>query len=359
MSRRGMIPLHLESSQYRYRALIGTGGIGTGTFFALQGDETLGREESRLGYVLDRRDYCKLHIVSHYVKILLGSEFAVLPLGYVGDDDAGGQLLREMQAIDLDLTYLQQYPGYPTLFSFCLVYPDGSGGNLTTADSACSQVTAKTIEHAGEAFSRFQGQGIALAMPEVPLEARLRLLQLGRAQGLFCVGSFVSDEIGTVVRTPVLRSIDLLALNIDEAAAVVRLSVEDSPLLTIIEQAIQTLRRIHPTMFISITAGKQGSWIWDGALLSYLPSLEVDVKSTAGAGDAHLSGLIAGLTAGLSLPQAHELATLMAALSVESEHTIHPGLDAQALKIFAQFRHIAVCDGVKKLIRLFPFDQGG
>ena len=41
-------------------------------FFALDGNHTLGREESRSGHFLDRRDYCKLHIVSHYVCRLLG-----------------------------------------------------------------------------------------------------------------------------------------------------------------------------------------------------------------------------------------------------------------------------------------------
>ena len=59
----------------RYRAMIGTGGIGSGMFFALDGDHTLGREESRSGRFLDRRDYCKLHIIAHYVKALLGPAF--------------------------------------------------------------------------------------------------------------------------------------------------------------------------------------------------------------------------------------------------------------------------------------------
>ena len=45
--------------------MIGVGGIGSGVFFALDGNHTLGREESRGGRFLDRRDYCKLHIVSH------------------------------------------------------------------------------------------------------------------------------------------------------------------------------------------------------------------------------------------------------------------------------------------------------
>ena len=79
----------LESLGLRYRALIGTGGIGSGNFFALDGNHTLGREESRSGHFLDRRDYCKLHIVSHYVCRLLGGSFSVIPLGMVGADDVG------------------------------------------------------------------------------------------------------------------------------------------------------------------------------------------------------------------------------------------------------------------------------
>ncbi len=61
--------------------MIGTGGIGSGRFFALDGNHTLGREESRSGRFLDRRDYCKLHIVSHYVRPLLGPSFTAIAIG--------------------------------------------------------------------------------------------------------------------------------------------------------------------------------------------------------------------------------------------------------------------------------------
>ena len=37
--------------------MIGVGGIGTGTLIELDGDETLGRTESRMGRLLDARDY--------------------------------------------------------------------------------------------------------------------------------------------------------------------------------------------------------------------------------------------------------------------------------------------------------------
>jgi hypothetical protein len=55
--------LNTGGRDLRFHTLIGTGGIGTGSFFQLRGDHTLGREESRGGRFLDRRDYCKLHIV--------------------------------------------------------------------------------------------------------------------------------------------------------------------------------------------------------------------------------------------------------------------------------------------------------
>src|SRR5512139_4115739 len=133
-------PLRIDRARFRYRAMIGVGGIGSGAFFALTGNATLGREESRGGRFLDRRDYCTLHIITHYVKTLLGPLFETLPIGRVGDDAAGQELLREMGRAGLDLRYVEITPGSRTLSSFCLVYPDGSGGNLTTTDSASGLV---------------------------------------------------------------------------------------------------------------------------------------------------------------------------------------------------------------------------
>ena len=349
-----MIPLQRNIKNSRYQAMIGVGGIGTGTFFELQGNTTLGREESRLGRFLDRRDYCKLHIVAHYVKTLLGPEFVVKPVGKVGDDTVGKELIQEMQNAGLDLNYVQYSPGHPTLSSFCIVYPDGSGGNLTTDDSACSQVDARAVEDAEEAFLRFQGHGVALAMPEVPLAARERLLQLGRKHQLFCVASFVSDELPSIQQSCILQQIDLLALNRDEAAAVSGVSAEETPTKSIVEQTVATLTAINPALQISITAGKQGSWVWDGVQLSHSPGLDVQAKSTAGAGDAHLSGLVAGITAGLTLSQAQELATLVAALSVTSEHTINKTIDARTLNAFADSTQAVLCDAVRALLAVSP-----
>jgi len=347
-----MIPLKLELSACCYRAMLGVGGIGSGRFFALNGNQTLGREESRSGRFLERRDYCKLHIISHYVQTLLGPRFTTIPIGKVGDDDAGKQLLAEMQAAGLDLRYVQPSAGDPTLFSFCFIYPDGSGGNLTTDDSACSRVDAAFVSEAEPEFARWEGCGIALAAPEVPMPARRRALELGSQYRFWRVASFAAEEIASAIDDGTLAHIDLLALNLDEAAAAAGVSSEAETPAAVAAAAAGRLGALQPALCLAITAGRRGSWTWDGSSLVHLPAVTTAAVSTAGAGDAFLAGMMAGLVAGLPLSQAQGLATLTAALSVTSPHTINPLIDGRSLRAFAAQVHFPACQAVMNLLEV-------
>jgi sugar/nucleoside kinase (ribokinase family) len=330
--------------------MIGVGGIGSGSFFAVRGNQTLGREESRGGHFLDRRDYCKLHIVSHYVRALLGPSFTTIPVGKIGEDEVGRRLLREMDAAGLDTRYVECSPGNQTLFSFCLVYPDGSGGNLTTDDSACAHVDGAFVTRSEQEFHRHRAHGIALAVPEVPIEARAALLTLGAACGFFRVAAFTSQEMRDTIRSGLIRQVQLLAITKDEAAAAVDLSAGEVSGREIVPPAVDRLHRENPAMWLSITAGKEGSWTWDGDALHHVPALNAPVSSTAGAGDAHLSGVIAGITAGLALPDAQQLGTLVAAFSVTSPHTIHPGVSRESLGEFARQSNAHLSASVSALL---------
>jgi len=64
--------LNFDPNKMRFTGVIGTGGIGAGKFFVLNGNHTLGREESRNGHFLDIHDYCKQHIILYYIRKLLG-----------------------------------------------------------------------------------------------------------------------------------------------------------------------------------------------------------------------------------------------------------------------------------------------
>ncbi len=327
--------LAVGTDAWRYQALIGTGGIGSGAFFALDGNHTLGREESRSGRFLDQRDYCKLHIITHYVQVLMGDAFDVFPIGRVGDDAAGRRLVEEMARVGMNLAHVKSTPESQTLYSFCFVYPDGSGGNLTVADSASNRVDPALVREAEPELRAFGARAIALAVPEAPLAARAELLELATRSGALRVGAFTTAEIQAAHEMGLLGRLDLLALNRDEAAMLGALP-STSPPDEIATAAVARLQWLRSELWVSITAGASGSWVWDGEALQHLPAHPVSVVNTAGAGDAHLSGLLIGLAAGLSLCDAHALAGLIAALSVTSPHTIHPGLDTGLLSSFAR-----------------------
>jgi ribokinase len=327
-------PLRVAPDAWRHRAMIGVGGIGTGAFFALAGNHTLGREESRAGHFLDRRDYCKLHIIGHYVQTVLGGGFSTFPIGQVGDDPHGSHLVEEMKAAGLDTRYVRAAAGRPTLFSFCFLYPDGSGGNLTTGDSASSGVDEALVASAEAVLGEHAGNAVALAVPEVPLAARRALLELGTAHHCHRVAAFTTGEVAEAAALGLLGRVDLLALNRDEAAVLAGTTADDPP-DRIAAAAVGRALDLQPSMHVSVTAGRLGSWVWDGGVLSHLEPVPVQVAGSAGAGDAHLAGLIAGTAAGLSLADAHHLAVLMAGLSVTSPHTICPDLDRRSLGALA------------------------
>lgn len=329
-----MNPLNVNIRQCRYQALLGTGGVGRGSFFALDGNHTLGREESRGGRFLERQDYCKLHIICHYVQVLLGPSFKVIMASKVGEDEHGRRLLAEMQETGLDTRFIPPSPEDATLYSICFVYPDGTGGNLTASNAATSKVDPAFIDELLPEFAGRRGQGIALAAPEVPLPARCRLLELGTEYDFFRAASLTYEEACSDQFIPLLPHCDLLALNLGEAAALGGVDPEQ-PALEIVQAAADRLRGLGSSACLSITGGKMGSWCWSGDTLIHTPAFPVQPVNTAGAGDAHLASLLIGMTAGLSWPAAHQLAALVAALKITSPHTIHKGLERQSLSSFA------------------------
>jgi len=341
--------LNIPLENLKYKALIGTGGIGSGSLFLIKGNHTLGREESRSGKYLDARDYCKLHIIAHNVKVILGENFQVYPVGKVGDDNIGRSIYQEMEQAGLNMEYVRYSANDRTLFGFCFLYPDGKGGNLTTDESACNKVDTPFIETVTPCFSRFEGNFITLAAPEVPLSARKRLLELTREYKGFSTASFTSGEMAEAEEAEMLGLIDLLAVNIDEASSLTGIPDRKNPEY-IVGKAIAKMQLFNPSVCLSVTAGAQGSWSWDGYKLSHFPIFPVEVKSTAGAGDAHLAGVIAGLTAGLELHQAQVLGNLAGAFSATSQHTIHPEMSGKKLKEFALIYSDTIAPDLLKLL---------
>ncbi|MFC1453240.1 carbohydrate kinase family protein [Verrucomicrobiota bacterium] len=322
----------------RHHMLIGTGGIGTGRFFALDGNRTLGREESRGGRFLDRRDYCKLHIMTHYVATLMGPGFRTLPVGRVGNDDAGRRLVEEMRSTGIDTGYVSVAPGESTLSSVCFLYPDGTGGNLTASDSASAHVDAAALSAAVAAVdsecAASAGRGAALAAPEVPLEARDALLRLGTRHGLLRAASYVSEEVAHLLDGDIAEHIDLLALNSEEAGRLAGMDPSRGD-EAVAAAAGRLLAERNAGLCLLVTGGRRGSWLFESGRLAHRAACRVELVNTAGAGDAHLAGMLSGLASGLTMLEALDLGVLLAGLSVTSPHTICPEAGRCALRELA------------------------
>jgi sugar/nucleoside kinase (ribokinase family) len=337
-----------------YTQILGVGGIGTGVFFALEGNQTLGRNESRPGRMLDVRDYCKLHIVFHYVAKLLNSRptgcpFHVQPIGNVGDDEAGRRLVQEMKDVGMDVSHVRPVAGKPTLFSVCFQYPDGHGGNITTSNSAAAALEIADLER--ECPTLFAGTGkrtMVLAAPEVPLAVRHRFLELATRAGAFRAASFVGAEILPAREAGSLALLDLLALNQSEAAELVGCEHSPERSRQFSDACLKFLRSEYPRLQLIVTAGEHGAYAFAAGDYNYRPAPKINVVSSAGAGDALLGGVLASIASGVPLLKpgradsfnrpletALDVGVLLASYTCLSPHTIHPSASVEAIADFA------------------------
>jgi sugar/nucleoside kinase (ribokinase family) len=354
-------------SRSPYRALVGVGGIGTGCFFALKGNQTLGRNESRPGRLLDVRDYCKLHIISHYVAKLLGAGgekgFRVLPIGMIGNDAGGRQVVQEMAEAGIDTSLVQSVTGKPTLFSVCFQYPDGSGGNITTSNSAAATLCDADLDAAAKFLSSGGKRVIGLAAPEVPLQVRRYFLQLATRTGAFRAASFVSAELREARESGMFDLLDLVSLNESEAAEIVGERFSLNSANSFLHRCQNFLRSSCPNLRMVVSAGAIGAYGVTRDLWNYCPAPRVQAASTAGAGDALLGGLIAAIVAGIpflkpqvsgqSLPggqlaTALDLGVLLASYKCLSPHTIHPDACLTTLIDFAGSLDLAFGPGLQQ-----------
>ncbi len=345
--------MHYLVSNAGFHTLIGVGGIGSGCFFRMESDATIGRNESRTGALLDVRDYCKLHIVTHYAARLLHAgpgRFRVLPVGKVGDDAHGHQLLLQMQQAGMDTRYISPVADRPTLFSVCFQYPDGSGGNITSFNSAAAELAPEDVRQAAQGVLARGREVIALCTPEVPMATRRCLLALAQQAGAFRVASFLAEEIAVALNDGSFELCDLVALNEAEAEAWLNIPSLPSDSQALADRVLAAIAERVPHLRVIISAGARGAFGFADGRWSHCPAHPVSVVSTAGAGDALLGGVIASLVAGVPLlpasasatmrdpdaiSSALELGVLLASFKVTSPHSIHPDADMDSLIAFA------------------------
>jgi sugar/nucleoside kinase (ribokinase family) len=277
----------------------GTGGIGTGLIFRLDGNWDLGREESRLGYLTDSRDFCKQHIILHYIA-KLARKTEVHAIGKIGLDVWGTYLIDKMQQAGIMTDAIEQTDQAGTMFSICYQYPNETGGNITSSNSACNLVSTYFIEKNSGSIDM---NSLVLAAPEVPIESRIRLLEIGRARGAFNVGAVLSGETDAFERQNGYSLCDLLSVNMDEARSI---SGIDGTVERIAWATYEKIAVFNRKIKLIVTSGKKGAYTFENERCQSVGVMDVAVASTAGAGDALLGGTIAGIINGLPFQKSND-----------------------------------------------------
>jgi ribokinase len=221
--------------------------------------------------------------------------------------DAFGQIARDTWAAEGIAARVIDDPKRPTGAAFIYVN-DRTGENaIIVVPGAADAITPADIDEARDAIA---GAGVFMTQLEQPVAAAKRGLEIARAAAVTTV--FNPAPAGPV-DDAVWPLCDFVTPNESEAALLTGLPV------TSIEEA----RRAGDVLLgkgvgcALITLGEQGALLHAHAESRHIPAFHAGpVIETAGAGDAFNGGFAAGLTAGMSPPDAARFGCAVAGISV-------------------------------------------
>ena len=183
---------------------------------------------------------------------------------------------------------------------------------------------------------------MVLAAPEVPMASRITLLELGRKYGACNAASFVTDELLEVKKRKLLGMVDILSVNIEEAALLGGISPE-SKSDRIVDACTKRVTQLNTDIRLAVTDGPAGAYGIEGGKKLFLRNFNEKVENAAGAGDAFLGGLMIGTVLGLpfisrDVASSLHLARAIANMKVRSPHTISFDVNLRSLRAFASER---------------------
>jgi len=225
-------------------------------------------------------------------------------VGHVGDDSFGEMLRGGLDTAGVDIRHLVTSPGSSGV-ALITVGPDGDN-TIIVSPGANGRLTAADVEAARPAFEVAR---VVSAQLEVPLAAVAAAAGLSKAVGARFV---LNLSPPAVIPGELLAAADPLVVNEHEAAFLLGgARPEEDP-----GRQAAALLRLGPRSVV-ITLGAAGAYVAEGSGDGTLvPSPNVPVIDTTGAGDAFTGALAWRLSVGDSLPDAARLAARVGAAAV-------------------------------------------
>jgi ribokinase len=237
---------------------------------------------------------------------LLGATVTIL--GRVGDDEFGEPLVRALEEKGIDTDLVERAPGASTGAAFITVTPDGENA-ITVAPGANRSLAPEDVDAAAGAIGDAR---VLVAQMEIPVESVLRAVEVAAERG---TRALVNLAPTFEVPRGLLEKLDPLVVNEHEAAFLLGSAVEG------VEGALSAapkLLSLGPRSAV-ITIGEGGAVFASGDSTEHLPSPEVDVVDTTGAGDAFVGALATQLARDARLEEAVAYAVRAGAAAVTRE----------------------------------------
>jgi sugar/nucleoside kinase (ribokinase family) len=253
-----------------------------------------------------------------------------LAVGGVGDDIMAEWVLARLKHFGVDVSQMQQKPGWKTSSSIVTTRADGSRPALHmkgatkdffVTDEMFPQITDATVFHIG-------GVGLTEAMDASPGKGgqNAKAMKAAKAAGaLTTVDVFAGSPKDLPAVADVLPYTDYFMPSIEEAQALCGLTDYADTAKFFFDMGVKTC---------VLTLGGEGAYYHsnDGTKFR-IPAFDIKVKCTCGCGDAFNAGFAVGLVKGFNAEDTVRLAQATSALNatglgsqagvVDFEHTLH------------------------------------
>lgn len=231
----------------------------------------------------------------------------VVAVGAAGDDEMGNVLLGIMNRYGIDTSYMKRKKGVQTSGTMLPIRPNGERPALhvmgTNATFCFEDVPQDVVRNAD-----FVHIGGFYLMPKFDGEDTVKTLKVareGKAITTMDILGIKQDNMAEKI-LPVMPYLDYFMPNLEEAQMITGLTDLDELCDFFLNAGAK---------HVVLKMGARGSLIKDKAGLRLrIPAFKVAVVDTTGCGDAWTGGFIAGLSRGMTIEEAAQLASACGSL---------------------------------------------
>jgi len=223
----------------------------------------------------------------------------------VGEDYIGDLLLDNARRNGVRVDFVKKDPDVHS--GVALIFVDKSGENMiAVAPGVDSRISPDDVREAEAALAEASA---VVAQLEIPVETAVEAVRAAKSRGMLTI---LNPAPAKPIPEEVYSLIDVLTPNVRELEALAGVTIRTDE--DVVNAA--NLLREKGVRMVVVTLGKRGAMIVDERGHRRVPTYEVPVIDTVGAGDAFNGALALALSLGADIDEAVDFANMVASIKV-------------------------------------------